>query len=254
MLKSLLRTLPRAEYVYLGDSARTPYGTKSKETVVGYSFECAEFLLQHDIDLLVIACNTASAAALSALKAQLTIPVFGMIEPASHDAVSSLDQELSHEVSDMIAVIGTEGTIQSRVYDSFIHQIRPGTKVIGQSCPLFVPVIEQGIFDGPIIDEVLKLYLSELKDIKPASLILACTHYPLLRDAIQDFIGPQTRLISCSDSLSQHLGRLYAASGQVDEKSNVKFFTTDSVERFDRLGAAILASTQVRVGSTKIQL
>jgi glutamate racemase len=248
VLKSLMKALPEASYVYIGDSARTPYGTKSPETIVQYSFECTDFLLSKGVDVVVVACNTASTAALSNLKSKLTIPVYGMVEPASHEAVS-----LIKDKTGPIAVIGTEGTIASHAYDRYIKTIDPNIVVVSAACPLFVPIVEQGIFSGTIVEEIMSLYLEEIRSCNPSALILACTHYPLLSKAIKDFIGNDTTLVTSADALAHQLQDLYGKSSSGGEKEvSVSFFTTDNEERFNRLGSMILAPLKVQ--SKKIQL
>jgi glutamate racemase len=248
VLKSLMKALPAARFVYLGDAARTPYGTKSPETVIGYSFECAQFLLSQGIDLLVVACNTASTAALGKLSASLPIPVFGMVEPASREAVAAV----SH-VDGPIAVIGTEGTIASHAYDHAIKSIDPNRSVVSAACPLFVPIVEQGLFSGRLVDEAMALYLPEIKASSPSALILACTHYPMLADAIQAYVGYDTKLITSADALAAELCALYPSEKETSlDDARALFFTTDNVDRFNRLGSMILAPLKVQ--SEKIQL
>ena len=236
VLKSLSKALPGAKFIYVGDSARTPYGTKSAETIIGYSKQCVDFLLSKGAELIVIACNTASTAALEVLQQEYDVPMYGMVEPASHVAVS-----LRKGVNKPIAVVGTEGTINSRAYDHELISLDPTIEVISAACPLFVPVVEQGIFSGIIVEELLQMYLKQIKYNNPYAIILACTHYPLLSDAIEKYLGKEVAIVTSADAVSVELASLYpqAKSGEVSTTS-ISFFTTDNVERFNRLGSMIL--------------
>ena len=249
VLGRLLKAVPDANYVYLGDSARLPYGTKGGDVITRYSLECAEFLLTYQIDLLVIACNTASAAALTVLESKLPVPVIGMIEPACTAVAATVSKTNRRP----IGVIGTEGTINSGAYHKKLKKLLPDHEVVSAACPLFVPVVEQGIFEGPVVDAILSLHLSSLKERKPEAVILACTHYPLLTNVIQEYLGADVRLIGCGDPVAGILAEKYPEAikkkGRNKEGEDtgdsssprVLFFTTDSVDRFNRLGEQILS-------------
>ncbi|MGH7885554.1 MAG: glutamate racemase, partial [Thermodesulfobacteriota bacterium] len=186
--KEIIKHLPYENIVYLGDTARVPYGTKSRETVIKYAESNSRFLLSKGIKLLVVACNTASAYAIKALEAQLTIPVVGVIRPGAKKAVESTK-------NGRIGVIGTPSTIKSNAYPKVINKINPDITVFSKACPLFVPLAEEGWLQNDIARNVALEYLSELKKFDIDTLILGCTHYPLLKETIGEVIGKDVVLI-----------------------------------------------------------
>jgi glutamate racemase len=188
VVKSILRLMPNENIVYFGDTARVPYGSKSNDTVIEYSIQAANFLLRKNIKLLVVACNTASATALKDLKKFLTIPVIGMIEPGAKMA-------LSESKNGIIGVIGTRATINNRAYANELKKINSRAKVYEQACPLFVPLAEEGWIDTKVTEMIAKEYLTVLKEKQIDSLILGCTHYPILHDVIQKVVGKKVKLI-----------------------------------------------------------
>jgi len=173
VLKAIRERFPQTDIIYLGDTARVPYGTRSKETVVRYSIECADFLLSKDIEILVIACNTASSYAMEDLSSHVPVPVVGVVEPGVEEAL--------RQTSGRVGVIGTRGTIGSGSYQRLLR--KNGVEVLAKPCPLFVPLVEEGLTEGTIALEVAGHYLSEFKD-RIDTLILGCTHYPLLKGVI----------------------------------------------------------------------
>ena len=188
VVRSVARLMPNENIVYFGDTARVPYGSKSNETVVEYSLQAANFLLRKNIKLLVVACNTASSVALKELRKFLTIPVIGMIEPGAKMAI----QESRNGV---IGVIGTRATINNKAYTHELKKLNPKIKVYEQACPLFVPLAEEGWLDHKVTELVAKEYLGELHKKKIDSLILGCTHYPILQEIIQKVVGKNVKLI-----------------------------------------------------------
>ncbi len=188
VVKAISRVMPNENIVYFGDTARVPYGSKSNDTVVEYSLQAANFLLRKNIKLLVVACNTASAAALKDLQRFLTIPVIGMIEPGAKMAVRE-------SKSGVIGVIGTRATINNKAYAHELKRISPKAKVFEKACPLFVPLAEEGWIDHKATIAIAKEYLSELKEKNIDSLILGCTHYPILADIIQKVVGKNVKLV-----------------------------------------------------------
>jgi glutamate racemase len=190
-VRELFRVLPDERVVYFGDTARVPYGSKSRETVTRFSLEIARFLLRQDIKCLLVACNTASSYALETLKQRLDIPVVGVIDPAVGVAVTTVTAAPSRRVG----VIGTQATIASGAYAAAIERLAPGTRVVSCACPLFVPLIEEGWLDHPVTRGVAEEYLAELRREPPDSLILACTHYPLIAPLLAGILGPHVRLV-----------------------------------------------------------
>ena len=188
VVKSVTELMPNENIIYFGDTARVPYGSKSNDTVVEYSIQAANFLLRKNIKLLVVACNTASSVALEELRKFLTIPVIGMIEPGARMA-------LNESPNKRIGVIGTRATINNKAYAHELKKLNPKVKVFEQACPLFVPFAEEGWIDHKATMLVAKEYLSELKEQQLDSLILGCTHYPILAGVIQKVIGRKVKLV-----------------------------------------------------------
>jgi glutamate racemase len=222
--RAILAALPAVDTVYLGDTARVPYGTKSAETVTEYSLRNARFLARHEIDLLVVACNTASAVAIPALRAALAVPVLGVVEPGARAAARA-------SRSGRIGVIGTQGTIGSGAYQEAIRVARPGAEVVARACPLFVPLAEEGWTDpaDPIVRGIVSRYLAPLRDAGIDTLVLGCTHYPLLRDAIAAEL-PGVQLVDSADAIAAEVhARIELGAPR---EGNHRFFVTDTPERF----------------------
>jgi glutamate racemase len=222
--RAVMEALPALDTVYLGDTARVPYGTKSAEVVTQYSLRNARFLIRQEIEMLVVACNTASAVALPALRAELPIPVLGVVEPGARAAARE-------SRSGRIGVIGTQGTVASGAYQAAILAVRPGAEVVARPCPLFVPIAEEGWTDPA--DEVLRVvarrYLSPLLEARIDTLVLGCTHYPLLKAAIAEAL-PGVRLVDSAEAIAAEVREcLGAAPGAAGRH---RFFVTDTPERF----------------------
>ncbi|WP_448587759.1 glutamate racemase [Thermocrinis sp.] len=213
VLKALKERLPLIDYVYLGDTARVPYGGKSKETIQRYSLECAEFLTSQGAEFLVVACNTASAYALEVLKDNFEVPVVGVIEPGVETALRVSKKK-------KIGVIGTKGTIQSMAYQRLLESY--GSEVFAKACPLFVPLVEEGILNGKIARSVIEYYLSELKG-KTDTLILGCTHYPLLKEAIKEFLE-DVEVVDSAEALANKVKDMVKNEGE----GSIKLFFTDN--------------------------
>ncbi|HDZ21342.1 hypothetical protein LCGC14_0180950 [marine sediment metagenome] len=232
LVRELTRALPGEPIVYLGDSARVPYGTKSLETVRQFALQCTAFLLQFEPKLIVAACNTASAAAADTLEAFSPVPVVDVIRPGAAAAVTATDGP--------IGIIGTEATIASAAYERAITELDPTREVIGASCPLLVPIVEEGRDENdPIVLSVLSEYLHDLQRRRLGALILGCTHYPLLAGAIRKLMGPDVALVCSAAAAVQkiqlHLaGLTVPASGETPAEMHC--YTTDNPERFARLG------------------
>lgn len=244
VLKELQATLPEENFIYLGDTARLPYGPKGRETIIRYSLECAGFLESQKIKLLVVACNTASSLALESLSQKVRCPVIGTIEQAVKVALRSTE-------SGRIGVIGTDATIASGVYRDSILKLNPRTTVISKACPLFVPLVEQGMFDGEIVEKVIELYLSSFKEEGVDVLVLGCTHYPLLAGAISNYLGEQVSLVECSKAIAEQVKELLLVNNSNHKDFNLKnkvdrFYVTDGVARFDSLAALFLKNGPVR--------
>ena len=194
VMRALVERLPHESFVYLGDTARLPYGSKSADTVRRYAVQCASALMRHRIKLLVVACNTASATALPALTEALKpIPVLGVIEPGADAAVKAAP-------SGRIAVIATEGTVNGGAYERAIHARNPAAVVTQQACPLFVALAEEGLTHGPIVELAAKRYLDPLlTGAPPDCLVLGCTHFPVLKETIAHIAGPRVKLVDSAE-------------------------------------------------------
>lgn len=253
VFKAIREVLPHENMLYLGDTARLPYGSKSPETVIRYALQAAQKLLTRKVKALVIACNTATAAALPALEAAFPqVPIIGVVGPGAEAACASSRQ--NH-----ICVIATEGTIRSGAYQRAIVNLRPEAKVQGLPCPLFVPLAEEGWTDGPIVEAVAKRYLAPVFDARvvtstlragesgavpvPDTLVLGCTHFPLLVDAIAKAVGPEITLVdsaaTTAQTLRKRLEREFLCNHQTAEP-RYHFMTTDDAQRFARIGSRFL--------------
>lgn len=233
VLAALERRLPGERFLYLGDTARLPYGTKSPETVTRYALRAASFLSAHDVKLLVVACNTASAAALGALVAALPIPVIGVVEPGARQAASVARSK--------VGVIATESTIASGAYPRALQEVRATLAVVSQACPLFVPLAEEGWLDHPVTREVARIYLAPLAAARIDTLILGCTHYPLLRGAIAAVTGDGVRLVDSAEAVAERVAGELAARGLEGRGGGGhRLLVTDAAARFDRIAGLIL--------------
>lgn len=236
VLARVAARLPGESIIYLGDTARVPYGTKSGETVQRYAARCAGVLVSRGIKMLVVACNTASARALDTLRHHLNIPVIGVIMPGARAAV-----ERSH--TGRIGVIGTASTVGSRAYDEAIANVAPNTQVFSKPCPLFVPLAEEGWVEGDVPREVAGIYLEELLQNDIDTLVLGCTHYPLLKDIIQETVGPRVSLVDSAESTSHAVAVTLdelCLSQAGDSPPEYTFLVTDAPENFARVGQRFL--------------
>jgi glutamate racemase len=236
VLRELTKTLPQEDTIYFGDTARVPYGTKSPDTVIRYSQEIAAFLTKQDIKLLVVACNTASAVALPTLRRSLSIPVVGVIEPGAKRAV-----EVTR--SGVIGVIGTSGTIRSSAYSRAIKRLNPNISVLARPCPLFVPLAEEGWTDNEIARMTAHLYLDELRQADVDTLVLGCTHYPLLKKTIADVIGPNVTLVDSAEETARTVATILQEKKLLRphaEQGNHHYYVTDVPAGFIRVGNRFL--------------
>jgi glutamate racemase len=250
VMRALMARLPHESFVYLGDTARLPYGTKSGDTVTRYAVQCARALSAHRIKLLVVACNTASAVALPALSQALApIPVLGVVEPGAEAAVAATP-------SGRIAVIATEGTVKGGAYERAIHACNPKAVVTQAACPLFVPLAEEGLIDGAIAELVAKRYLDPLfaGREKPECLVLGCTHFPVLAPSIARVVGRDVVLVDSAASTAMAAERLLARSGFARDSGTSLppvFLATDAPERFARVGEIFLGK---KIATASVEL
>lgn len=236
VLKEIMKMLPQENTIYLGDTARVPYGIRSPETVVKYSFENTKFLFTKDIKLLVIACNTASSISLDAIKESISIPVIGVIEPGAKAAVRATRKK-------RVGIIGTDATIKSNAYKNVIKALDERIEVFGLPCPLFVPLVEEGWTDGNIATLVARRYLENIKKKNIDTLVLGCTHYPLLKTVIAKVMGRGIRLIDSAVETSHEIRTTLEDMAIVrkEKKRPVReFYVTDSPEKFLKIGERFL--------------
>lgn len=235
VLHSIMEVLPHENTVYVGDTARVPYGTKSARTVTQYSLEIAKFLEKNEVKALVVACNTASSVALDTLKEQFPLPVIGMIESAARKAVEAT-------ISGKIGIIGTEGTVRSGAYEGAIKGLDKGLSVFSKACPLFVPLAEEGWVSNEIARLTAKRYLADMVESGIDTLILGCTHYPLLKETIRSVVAEDIVLVDSGHEAALQLRALLESRGECKEKDSAKrsYFVTDTPERFLRLGDRFL--------------
>ena len=239
---AIMRALPGESLVYFGDTARVPYGPKSPETVRRYSHEIAGFLLDQGVKAIVVACNTATAHALPALQQSLSIPVIGVVGPGARAAVRATR-------SGRIGVIGTDGTIKSGAYVRAIHAESPTATVTALPCPLFVPLVEEGWTDHDAARLIAREYLAPFMRDEVDTLVLGCTHYPLLKPLIADIVGPNVRLIDSAAETAADTARLLAEHGLAtsDTDGHYRFIASDDPQQFLALGQRFFGDTIERV-------
>ncbi|MDP3790763.1 MAG: glutamate racemase [Candidatus Omnitrophota bacterium] len=230
------KVLPKEAIVYFGDTARVPYGTKSKETITKFSVENVEFLMKHNVKLVLVACNTASSLSLGFLKRCFRVPIIGVIEPGARNAVNVTR-------SSRVGVIGTNATINSGAYEKAIKKISSKTAVYSQKCPLFVPLAEEGWTKDNVTRDIASIYLKPLKKKNIDTLILGCTHYPLLKNVVKEVMGSSVHLVDSAQEVAKEARDLLDASGLLNASSGKKkhkFFVSDQPENFVRLGGRFL--------------
>lgn len=236
VLKEIVKEMPGEGTIYLGDTARVPYGIRSSETVIRYSFENTRFLFSKDIKLLVVACNTASSVGLDKIKSVVPIPVIGVIEPGAKAAVKATRNK-------KIGIIGTEATIRSDSYTRLIKVIDRDVEVSGLPCPLFVSLVEEGWTEGDIVTQIAERYLKEIKGKGIDTLVLGCTHYPLLKQVISKVMGEGVRLIDSAVEVAKEVKAILEISGlkrKQKERPLREFYVTDSPDRFIKVGERFL--------------
>ncbi len=232
VLREILTELPLESTIYLGDTARVPYGIRSPETVRRYSFENTRFLSSKGIKMLVVACNTVSAVSLEAIKESVSIPVIGVIEPGAKAAVTATRNK-------RVGVIGTSATIRSGSYVKAIQSTDSSIEVFSLPCPLFVPLVEEGWTDGPIVEMTAERYLMEVRKKGIDTLVLGCTHYPLLKKVLSKIMGPDVKLIDSAietaAEIKKTLGGL-SLLNQTSAEAAREFYVTDSPDKFIEIG------------------
>lgn len=244
--REIMRQLPNENLVYFGDTARVPYGSKSKDTIIRYSRQIIHFLKTKDVKAIVIACNTASALALDVVRQEVDIPIIGVVEPGARAALAVTQTK-------KIGVIGTEATVRSSIYSRIIKEQDPEATVIGCACPLFVPLVEEGFAKHKVTGEIIDFYLASMKKTDIDALILGCTHYPLLRSRIREYMGDRITLVNPAYEAAMDLKSLLkernlesdCVSG---EHGSYSFYVSDAAEKFMQFANSILPYD---IGTTK---
>ena len=228
--REIMRNLPTEKIVYFGDTARVPYGSKSKETVLQYSRQIIRFLETEHVKAIVVACNTASAFALPEIQNEVDLPILGVIEAGARVAAEATRNR-------KIGVIGTEGTIYSGIHERYLKKLDSRITVYGKPCPLFVPLVEEGWLKDPVTEEVARRYLKEVLDENVDTLILGCTHYPLIRSLIREIVGPEVTLVNPAYETALELKRMLEEKNltsidQDREEFPYRFYVSDLAEKF----------------------
>ncbi|MCI9296279.1 MAG: glutamate racemase [Lachnospiraceae bacterium] len=237
--KEIMYQIPNEKVIYFGDTARVPYGNKTKETVTKYALQIVRFMKTQHVKAIVVACNTASAYALDEIEQEIDVPVIGVVKPGARMAVESTK-------NGKIGVIGTRGTIGSETYTTYIRQLDPKVEVIGKECPLFVHLVEEGLWEDPVTEEIARRYLTDLIDMDIDTLILGCTHYPMIRKTIQRIMGDGVRLVNPAYETARELKELLQEHDILKEQppglgTNMhRFFVSDAAERFQVFANSIL--------------
>ena len=237
--REIMRQIPNERLVYFGDTARVPYGNKSKETITKYSKQIIRFLKTQNVKAIVVACNTASAYALDEIEKELEIPIIGVVKPGAKVAAEATRNK-------KVGVIATAGTIQSRIYAEYIEGIDKDIRVIGKACPLFVPLVEEGLLEDPVTDEIATRYLNELKDLDIDTLILGCTHYPLIRSTLGRIMGERVTLVNPAYETAVELRALLEREGLLNPSTNrlgtnqYQFFVSDGADKFKAFANSII--------------
>lgn len=238
VVREIMRQMPDENIVYFGDTARVPYGSKSQQTVLRYSRQIVAFLKTQNVKAIVVACNTASALALNIIEKEIDIPIVGVIRPGARVAAKATRNK-------RVGVIGTNATISSEVYTRYLQEIDPDIQVYGKACPLFVPMVEEGMIHDFITEEMAKRYLKDMEYKSIDTLILGCTHYPLLRSMIGRLVGPDVVLVNPAYETAIELRNLLRENGLLcvqgaEPEHRYDFYVSDDAEKFREFADSIL--------------
>ena len=250
VLKEITSILPNENIVYFGDTARVPYGSRSKETVIKYTFQAINFLISKNVKSIVIACNTATARTLALAQEKYDIPIIGVIEAGARTAAYTTKNK-------SVGVIGTEGTINSKAYEKEINKLDSEIKIIGKACPLFVPIVEEGWADTEVARLTAKKYLEELQSSNIDSLVLGCTHYPLLTNTINKVVEGKIKLVNPARETAKDLKDVLTKNNLLAENSSdqpyYKYYVSDIPERFATIGREFLNTEIEDINQIEIQ-
>ncbi|MCX7904055.1 MAG: glutamate racemase [Caloramator sp.] len=249
VVKEIMEFLPNENIVYFGDTARVPYGTKSAETVTRYAFQNTRFLLTKDVKAIVVACNTASAVSLDILQESFDIPIIGVIKPGASAAVKAT-------LNKKIGIIGTEGTVNSRAYERAIKRLLPEAEIFAYPCPLFVPIVEEGWANTKVSYMVAEEYLKPLKESNIDSLVMGCTHYPLLTKVVDDVLEHKVKLINPARETALELKNILIEKGiennQIDA-AQYEYYVSDNPEKFKKVGGNFLEHDIINIKKIDIE-
>ncbi len=248
--KEIMSQLPNETIVYFGDTARVPYGNKSKDTIIKYSRQIARFLLSKKVKAIVIACNTASAFALETLREEIPVPVIGVVHPGAKSAA-----EITK--NGRIGVIGTEGTVKSGLYREYITARKPGVEVFGKACPLFVPLVEEGLCEDEVTSLMAARYLKPLLDQNVDTIVLGCTHYPLLRKVIAETAGDGVTLVNPAFETARELRELLTEKDLLADGSETpehRFYVSDGEEKFREFANSILPCEMIETDDVNVKV
>jgi glutamate racemase len=249
VVREIIRQLPYEDIIYFGDTARVPYGIKSQETVIRFSIENILFLLKQDVKLICVACNTVSSFALPVIKHHFKVPIVGVLSPGVREAVYATQNK-------RIGIIGTRGTVKSRAYEKEIKQLDPEVQVTAVACPLFVPFAEEGWLAGKVVREVAQTYLKPLKKAGVDTVILGCTHYPLLKPVIRQVMGNHVALIDSAKQVAMEVKNILAADGLLNakERGRHKFYVSDNTGWFSSLASRFLGQSAKNVSKVDVNV
>ncbi len=239
VVREIMRQIPNEKIIYFGDTARLPYGSKSRETVTRFSRQIVRFLNTFQVKTIVVACNTASAYALDELERENDIPMIGVVKPGA---------KVASEVTrnGRIGVIATEATIGSRLYNQYITELNKNVTIYGKACPLFVPLVEEGLWEDPVTDEIARRYLTELIDLDIDTLILGCTHYPLIRSTVGKIMGENVTLVNPAYETARELKEMLAQKGLLGDhapalgENQYQFYVSDIADKFKNFANSII--------------
>lgn len=238
VVREMIRQLPNENIVYFGDTARVPYGSKSQNTIIRFSEQIIRFLKKKKVKAIVIACNTASALALDAVRDEFDVPILGVVIPGARAAVEAT-QNLK------VGVVGTDATVQSGMYTKIIHGMNPDITVIEKACPLFVPLVEEGFKEHKVTQEIIDFYLESIKRTDIDAMILGCTHYPLLRSKIRAYMGDEIQIVNPAYETAMDLKKLLKEQNMVNDgqkapHSHCEFFVSDAAEKFRHFANSVM--------------
>jgi len=248
VVKEVIEELPNEKIIYFGDTARVPYGSKSKDTVTKFSKQIIRYLLTKNVKAIIIACNTASSNSLEEVQKEFDIPIIGVVEPGVSMACKATK-------SNKVGIIGTESTIRSSAYNKMIKEQNENISVIGKACPLFVPLVEEGWFEEDVTLQIVTKYLNIFKKQTIDTLVLGCTHYPLIANVIQKAIGNEVTLVNPAKECSKALKRILndMEMNSENQKDENEFYVSDRVESFERLAKMILEKPLMAIEQINIE-